>query len=150
MSISATGGSLPYSYSWVTLAGPDQVPTPTASSNLFIPSGSGTFVVTVREGCGDTEEDTIHISVDNCDVIPPNVFTPNGDGTNDQLVFNGLLDFPGSPLTVYNRWGGKVYESSDYRNDWDGSGLSEGTYYYILNISNGETLTGFVMLLMNK
>ena len=75
---------------------------------------------------------------------------PGGDGINDVLVFDGLEDFPGSSVYIYNRWGAKIYESADYRNDWNGSSVSDGTYYYILNISDGRSLTGFVTILNQK
>lgn len=62
-------------------------------------------------------------------------------------------------LTVYNRWGNKVYEKNNYDNSWDGTvdggGLvwgngkvPEGTYYYVLNFNTraGETRTGFIVV----
>lgn len=150
LTASATGGSLPYVYTWTTITGPDQLPNPNGTVNSFTPSGPGIFLITVREGCGDTEEDTIQIAVRDCDVIPPNVFTPNGDGTNDVLVFFGLENFPGSQLLVYNRWGGKMYESSDYHNDWNASGVSDGTYYYVLTLPDGTNMTGFLTILSDK
>lgn len=150
LGVSPTGGSLPYTITWTTLNGPDQVPNPNATMNQFAPTGSGTFVVEVREGCGTTRFDTIDVSIHDCSVVPPNVFTPNGDGTNDNLVFTGLQNFPGSSLFIYNRWGNKIYESSDYQNDWNGSNVSDGVYYYILNQSDGKSLTGFVTILRGK
>lgn len=149
LTVSAVGGSLPYTYNWATISG-DSLPNPGGNFNQFTPSTSGTYVVLVQEGCGDFRLDTIHIDVQDCSVLPPNVFTPNGDGTNDALIFKGLENFPGSALYVYNRWGGKVYESSDYHNDWNDSSLSDGTYFYILNLSDGKSLTGFVTILKDK
>jgi gliding motility-associated-like protein len=149
LSVNVSGGSQPYSYTWQTLSG-DSLPQITGNTVMFTPSGNGVYAVLVQEGCGDTRMDTIHITVQDCSVLPPNVFTPNGDGTNDALVFTGLENFPGSALIVYNRWGGKVYESSDYHNDWSDSGLSDGTYFYVLNLSDGNHLTGFVTVLKNK
>ncbi|NML35685.1 gliding motility-associated C-terminal domain-containing protein [Chitinophaga sp. G-6-1-13] len=42
--------------------------------------------------------------------------------------------YPNSSLFIYNRWGNQVYQSKNYQNEWDGHGLSEGTYYYILKL----------------
>lgn len=150
LTVNAAGGSLPYTYNWTTVTGNDQVPNPTGALNQFVPTGNGTFLVQVREGCGATQTDTIHVNIHDCAVQPPNVFTPNGDGTNDQLIFTGLENFPGSHLIVYNRWGGKMYESTDYHNDWNGSGVSDGTYYYVLLLSDGNSLTGFITILSDK
>lgn len=145
-----TGGSSPYTFIWTTVAGTDSLPNPNGAVNVFTPTGNGTFVVVVREGCGDVEIDTIQVDYRECDLIPPNVFTPNSDGVNDLLVFDGLENFPQSQLLIYNRWGNKIYESSDYRNDWNGGGVSDGTYYYILNVSNGKNYSGFISVLTQK
>ncbi len=70
-------------------------------------------------------------------------FSPNGDGINDMLVFKFLEQFQPASLTVINRNGNMVYENEDYQNDWDGRALQtnqplpDGTYYYILELSNG-------------
>ena len=72
------------------------------------------------------------------DLFIPNVITPNGDGKNDLFVIVGLSQYPGSTLRIYNRWGSEVYQSQNYNNDWGGSGLNDGTYYYIL-IANTPT-----------
>jgi gliding motility-associated-like protein len=142
--VNAANGSMPYNYTWTTISGSDSVPLPHSSANGFTPGGSGTYVVLTRDGCNAVERDTIDITVQDCNVIPPNVFTPNGDGVNDMLVFSGLDKFPGTSLEVFTRWGNKVYESADYHNDWNGSGTIDGTYYYILRESDGTTMTGFL------
>lgn len=74
------------------------------------------------------------IKVTGEDIFIPNVVTPNGDGKNDNFVIPGLSKFPGSSLFIYNRWGNQVYQSKNYDNKWNGNGLSEGTYYYILEL----------------
>lgn len=150
LAVTASGGSQPYTIQWTTISGNDTVPNATAAVNSFTPTGSGTYFVLVQEGCGAVSGDTINVSIIDCAVVPPNVFTPGGDGINDVLVFDGLENFPTSALYIYNRWGAKIYESADYRNDWNGSSVSDGTYYYILNISDGRSLTGFITILNQK
>ena len=75
-----------------------------------------------------------------CDVIvkPTHVFTPNGDGINETLTFSLLEVYPNSTLQVYNRWGKLIFESSDYKNDWDGEDYKAGTYFYVLDINDPE------------
>ena len=49
-----------------------------------------------------------------------------------------------------NRWGRIVYHDHDYQNDWDGGGLSDGTYYYILKckgLKEEVQYQGIVMIL---
>jgi len=70
------------------------------------------------------------------DVFPPNVFTPNNDGLNDFFKVGSLDLFSGSSITVFDRWGTVVFESDDYKNNWDGGDSPEGTYYYVINVND--------------
>lgn len=68
-------------------------------------------------------------------ILIPNVITPNNDFNNDLFYVQGINDR--FSITILNRWGNIVYESSPYQNNWDGrtnSGipLNAGTYLYIL------------------
>lgn len=86
----------------------------------------------------------------------PNVITPNGDGLNEQLIFD-LLDisaYPDNDIIIFNRWGNIVFEASPYQNDWGGNGsngkeLPQGTYFYILrlDIAEGLILRGDVTIM---
>ncbi len=77
----------------------------------------------------------------------PNVFTPNGDGQNDFFELSGSNDpcFDEMDITIYNRWGKIVFEStaSDFqwngKNKNDGKDCAEGTYFVIINGSYGST-----------
>lgn len=80
-------------------------------------------------------EELDELPLDAGDLIIPNVFTPNGDGSNDELVIRGLRS--GSSLLIYDRTGKEVYGSTDYKQNWDGkdkSGedLPPDTYWYVL------------------
>ena len=118
-------------------------PTTTISG---LSAGINTFSWKVQNGtCESTDDMTVEVN----DIVTPTVFTPNNDGLNDVLVFPGLSAFPGSKIIIYDRWGNEVYKSLDYLNDWDGKDkknrdLQPDTYYYILNISNGRTIKGFI------
>ncbi|WP_429377316.1 gliding motility-associated C-terminal domain-containing protein [Mucilaginibacter sp. UYCu711] len=86
------------------------------------------FIFTNANGCTDT----VAVNVTSSTIDAPNVLTPNGDGQNDVLIIPGIEYFPGSKIAVYNRWGNEVYHSDNYKNDWAGLGLAEGTYYYLI------------------
>jgi gliding motility-associated-like protein len=105
-----------------------------------------TLVVTDAAGCSDTtsREFTVSNSVE-----IPNSYTPNGDGKNDFFVIKGLEAFPNSKLTVFNRWGNEVYSSTGYTNTWNAEKLSDGVYFYILDLANNEVLKGDVTILRN-
>ena len=67
----------------------------------------------------------------------PNVFTPNGDGVNDKFEIVGLKPGKENKLEVFNRWGKKIYESTNYKNDWDGENYADGVYYFIFTLPQG-------------
>ncbi|QJB33962.1 DUF11 domain-containing protein [Chitinophaga oryzae] len=81
---------------------------------------------------------TSPVTVSGDDIFIPNVITPNGDGRNDRFMIIGISRYPNSSLFIYNRWGNQVYQSKNYQNEWDGHGLSEGTYYYVLKLRTAE------------
>jgi len=98
------------------------------------------LTVTTADGCLSTliKDYTIN-SVLNI----PNVITPNGDGINDLLVFGNLEFYPQSSLRIFNRWGELLFEIADYKNNWDGQFMSDGVYYFILEVGGSdETLKG--------
>mgnify|MGYP001228375927 FL=1 len=101
-----------------------------------LPVGPAVYSVTVT-GC-DSKSDTVVVSVIACDLTIPNIITPNGDGFNDVFEVTNLPYYPNSILMVYNRWGKKIYETSNYLNDWDGEDFADGTYYIILRVNYGN------------
>ncbi len=98
-------------------------------------------------------------------ILPPNYasifipegFSPNGDGVNDLFVVRGTTGLSVS-LDVYNRWGNLVYTNASYQNDWDGkpntgvmlssdaSGVPDGTYYYVINLSDGRKFVRYMTI----
>ena len=112
--------------------------------------GTYNFTNTNANGCADT----VTVTVIAASTVIPNIFTPNGDGKNDVFEIKGLGSYPGSQLVIFNRWGNEVYRADNYLNNWDGSGLAEGTYYYVLNrrerTGNTTTFKGWVYLKRTK
>lgn len=138
---------------------------------------TNTWVFT--DACGITIEkyvQTIHIQCDNCiipciksplDVSISKLITPNGDLKhetfevsyilNSEVSHIGLCDII-TTVKMYNRWGGLVFESDEYYNDWNGSSpstafgksdkLPAGTYYYIINLINSglKPIQGYIYL----
>ncbi|GAA4410989.1 hypothetical protein GCM10023187_36290 [Nibrella viscosa] len=84
------------------------------------------------ESAACRQADSIRIRVVDCPGNIPNVFTPNSDGVNETFFIEGISLLPWR-LEVFNRWGGRVYRSEAYRNEWTGDDLPAGTYYYVLS-----------------
>lgn len=102
--------------------------------------------IVTDEGCKDTS--CREVAVIPAEIIAPNVITPNGDGLNDYLVFRFLEYYPDNELLIYNRWGTLIYKTQHYKNDWEGSRYSDGTYYYVLRVNTlNKVYSGFFELL---
>ncbi len=108
----------------------------------FSEEGTGNILLTVTNeyGCDTTYQDYINVLPVKLKI--PNIFTPNGDGINDYFQIgydtgepiNDLNRyFLSHKLVIFNRWGRIVYESNNYKNDWDGGKLPDGTYFYVLD-----------------
>ncbi len=109
-----------------------------------------------------------------CELVLPNVITPNNDGINDEFIIAGLdpTIYTNSLLTIFNRWGSVVYVESDYGLNnvwWDGEVIldsyirdysessekqlvNDGVYYYVLDVFNQaqnqkEYYTGHITIL---
>ncbi|MFT3885850.1 MAG: gliding motility-associated C-terminal domain-containing protein [Flavobacteriales bacterium] len=102
-----------------------------------------TLSLSTPDGCDDTY--SIPYVIKPGEIRVPNVFSPNGDGRNDRFVIENVQYRP-NHLQIFNRWGMPVYETSNYKNQWNGGDLPEGTYYFILEV-DGRKITGHVTLL---
>ena len=65
---------------------------------------------------------------------------------NDAFVIFGLEKFPNSNLRVFNRWGQEIYTNDNYDQSWNGSGHPDGTYYFILTLTNEYKKQGYLTL----
>ena len=112
---------------------------------------AGTYSVDLTGYCNDVSASSV-ITTDPCIVVVPNVISvgENSNGQNDYFVMDGLFRWPNTALSIFNRWGQKIYHSDNYQNDWDGRNgnngqvVPSGTYYYVVVYSNGESETGHV------
>lgn len=84
-----------------------------------------------------------------CEIVAPNSFSPNGDGINDywKVTSVGNSDL----VKVFNRNGSIVFSSGGYQNPWDGTfngqQLPVGVYYYQIIAEGGsKKLSGSVLI----
>lgn len=106
------------------------------------PTSTTVYTVTISDSTGCTGTATATIIVDS--MIVQNVFTPNGDGINDVLMFNYLGEGE-YELFVYDRWGALIYNTADATQGWNGKtkagvDVAEGVYYVQLNIKGDPAI----------
>lgn len=132
--------------------------TSTDVSPTFVFDEVGNYVVQLVvvdvNGCSDTAYAQISVLQEAVLVIP-NVFSPNGDGSNDRYrITNSGLTY--LSMEIYNRWGQVVAKLNRPDDSWDGRSYSgepvpEGTYFHHLTVRdalNGErTFSGHITLL---
>lgn len=99
-----------------------------------------------------SERVPVVVRVDNSKLIIPNAFSPNGDGINDTWNIQNITAYPHAEISVYTRFGQKVYQSTTAERPFDGrfSGkdLPVDVYYYIIDLRNGTPLIkGHISLL---
>ena len=106
-----------------------------------------------KVGCGSGIDD-VNVFVYN-DIYVPNAFTPNGDGNNDIFRIIPLENYVLERLTIYNRWGKIIFNTSTPGNGWDGTSnhipqpMGTYIYYILLRSSKGKEIIkkGTVLLL---
>lgn len=124
------------SYSWTP---PEAVSDPTIADPTAVIQRSTTFIVTVSDGiCTRSVPVTVQVHELVCaepDIFVPNTFTPNGDGNNDVLYVRGR-SIERMEFQVFDRWGEKVFETSDMARGWDatynGEAVSAAVFVYHL------------------
>ena len=84
--------------------------------------------------------------------LPPNTFTPNGDGINDTWVVKNLDLYPDVVIEVYTTSGTLVFRNVGNGIQWDGKHngkqVPAGTYYYVIDPKNGrKKMAGYVTVL---
>lgn len=120
------------------------------------PIDSTAFILTVYDinGCIDTDTLLVNV-IPISDFFIPNLFSPNGDGSNDFWEIPKLPYYPNTLVTIINREGMEVYRNANYDNSWDGKydgkELPEATYYYYIKLAtNDKVYKGAVTILRNK
>lgn len=129
--IEANGGTKPLSYHWSTALG---------NGASAIGLRAGEYMVTIEDAIGCTLIDTVPLPHSNplCDephIYLPNIFSPDGDGINDVFYVFGKK-VREHTFMIYDRWGKRVFESTDLSTGWDGTHngkpLATGVYAYVV------------------
>ena len=155
-------------WEWTILKAPDTAVIFSAANVNNVPytfDSIGTFQVylnfTDQNGCDSTV--VRDVVVRTIELKIPYIITPNGDNANDKFVieavgeletFDYRIAYMGTELTIWDRWGAKVFSQKDYESGkWDGAKLSEGTYFFLLKCKGkweDEIFRGTVTILGRK
>jgi len=130
-------GSILYYWLPPTEVSCDSCPNPTVT-----PTTTTTYTVIGIDSAGCRYAKTITIDVRSCLAFSiPNVFTPNGDGINDEFYIIDAHAVSNYSIVIYDRWGKMMYQSNNPDVYWNGrnqnnnSPVSDGVYYYIIKYS---------------
>jgi gliding motility-associated-like protein len=133
-----------YAYSWE----PKSLFVNANSANVSLVAEMDTIITlkaTDKNGCSrvDTFELCVIQPVSMDQIKKINIITPNEDGVNDVLLFDEVIGQEQNYLSIYNRWGGLVFEKKNYQ--WDderfdgtkqGELLPADVYYYVLKVND--------------
>ena len=126
-----------------------------------VQSGVYSVMVTDFYGCRVQQSFELIFLDEDCKVVIPQGFSPNGDGKNDRWFIKNLYEeHPNNRLKVYNRNGSVVFEAAPYKDDWDGtpnrgnvwSGrngkVPPGVYFYQVWLSpDAKPISGYLFVL---
>lgn len=135
------------SYSWF--------PGGEISSSITI-NVPGKYIVSAIDTAGCPGVDSVMI-LENCPTVffIPSAFTPDGDGINDSFFVEGI-EIKNIHMSIFNRWGERIFESDSYGEGWDGTykgkPAEQGVYVYSVNMElyRGNKLPerkGYVILI---
>jgi gliding motility-associated-like protein len=131
-----------------TFTGPTQTMdwTPTLGEHQLAATPFGTDATT------GTALSLAFTVIESVQLQPPLLFSPNEDGVNDYWEITGIEAFPDYQVTIFDRYGTKVYEAKPYSSPWNGTfqgkPLAQGAYFYIIGHQSTSNLyTGSITLI---
>ncbi|EHQ25418.1 T9SS type B sorting domain-containing protein [Mucilaginibacter paludis] len=148
--LTASGGGTGAVYTWTATVAANVTSLLTGPSITIRPSSFATYTVTVTNACATaTSKASLGVEVSSAFKLETsNVLTPNGDGKNDYWVIRNIDLYPGNTVKVFSKAGKLLYSKTGYNNDWNGyyngSPLSQGTYYYVVDLGTGLPYRGVI------
>lgn len=114
-----------------------------SNANILSPDASPTentlYTLKINYGFECVKYATVQVIVLNQINIPTS-FSPNGDGVNDLWEIRNIANYPGSKISVFNRYGTVLFQTNTTYNSWDGTHngkiLPIGTYYYVISLKD--------------
>lgn len=126
------------------------------SNPIANPTQTTTYTVRVTNAQGVSTDLFITVTVlEDYNITPNNVLSPDGDGVNDLWTIENLSAYPNNEVKIFDKAGRIIFNVRNYQNDWNGhlngEKLHEGAYYYIINLGpNTRPKLGYITLFSNK
>lgn len=146
ITLEATGGT---GYIWIG----DGLDKTEGASVIASPQQTTTYHVSgesLNTPCSGSDSLTIEVLGERIAINPPAVFTPNNDGSNEEWVIPGVLNYGDCTLNIFDSRGRRVYEKTGYQNDWkgtyNGNELPAGVYYFVFSCPDKTPVTGTVSI----
>jgi len=145
-------GSNIVSYNWSPSTG---LSSTSISNPIANPTKTTTYTVVVTNTQGISTTLFITVTVlEDYNITPNNVISPNGDGVNDVWVVENLSAYPDNEVQIFDKAGRVLYKVRNYQNDWNGQlngqVLHGGAYYYVINLGPGtKPKAGYITLFIN-
>ncbi|MBP5473457.1 MAG: gliding motility-associated C-terminal domain-containing protein, partial [Bacteroidales bacterium] len=145
ISLTITGGTAPYNIFWS-----DGV---TSQNRTDLGVGTYSVVISDVNGCSASLDVVVEATMYQDCLQIPTIFTPNGDGVNDEWIITNISAYPKAEIKVYTRWGKLVFHSKNLSEDpWDGrfNGrlMPVDSYHYIMNLHDGsEEISGVITII---
>ena len=129
-----------------------------AAGEIYTVSGTMEVILYAEDLVGNIDSCSFILTIDvdatsGCQqsLIISDLLTPNGDGENDTWKIKETSFIEGCTVTIYNRWGKKLYETTSYQNEWDGTkdgkNLPDGAYFYVIECDGEVAYKGPVTLM---
>ena len=135
------------SFEW---APPTYLDDPSIQNPTSKPDDNITYTLRVADDNECKDETSINLFV-HPKIIFDNTFTPNGDGSNDTWSIQKLDRYPSHDIKIFDRFGNLLIGFKDYQSDWagivNGSDLPTGTYFYLIDLGNGQIIRGAVTII---
>ncbi len=97
------------------------------------------------------EEEEENVEEVSYEIVVSGVLTPNSNSTENRWLIKNIEYYNKVTIRIYNTFGQEIFFSKDYQNNWKGQykgkNLPEGSYYYIIDLSNlGKTIDGWILI----
>jgi gliding motility-associated-like protein len=140
-------------YAWSPATG---LSSTNISNPIARPTQTTTYTVRVTNAQGISTDVFITVTVlEDYNITPNNVLSPDGDGVNDFWTIENLSTYPNNEVKIFDKAGRIIFNVKNYQNSWNGqlngATLHEGAYYYIINLGPGtRPKVGYITLFSNK